>query len=114
LSYDAACQYSVNWLKQISQQFSDLVDFAERVRWAISTLHIKDHKSNCMYMYGMCYKECMGHFHAETVEHFWPTLNQFCKVTRQMTPGHQHDALTAFTNDWNWKKVAGMDTFFLL
>ncbi|KIY49878.1 hypothetical protein FISHEDRAFT_72506 [Fistulina hepatica ATCC 64428] len=111
LSYDAACQYSINWRKRMEEQFPDLVEFAECIRWAIPALHVKDHKANCMYKYGTCYMERMGHFHAETAEHFWPTLNQFCKVTRQMTPGHRHDALTIFTNYWNWKKVAGMAVY---
>ncbi|KIY45334.1 hypothetical protein FISHEDRAFT_49548, partial [Fistulina hepatica ATCC 64428] len=69
ISYDAACQFSKNWLKRIQEEYPDL--------------------------------------------HFWPTLNQFCKVTRQMTAGHRHDALTMFMNAWNWKKVSSLGRFHI-
>ncbi|KIY51430.1 hypothetical protein FISHEDRAFT_37122 [Fistulina hepatica ATCC 64428] len=115
ISYDAACQFSKNWLKRIREEYPDLVSFAEsaRVRWVIPAMHVEGHTEDCTYQYGTCYKECCGHFHGETAEHFWPTLNQFCKVTRQMTAGHRHDALTMFTNAWNWKKVSSLGRFHI-
>ncbi|KIY51160.1 hypothetical protein FISHEDRAFT_28569, partial [Fistulina hepatica ATCC 64428] len=70
----------------------------------ILAMHVKGHIDDCTYAFSSCYKECCGHFHSGMAEHLWLTLNQFCKVTRQMSLRGHNNTLVKFQNWWNkWK-----------
>jgi hypothetical protein len=67
-----------------------------------------------MYLYGTDYTECIGHFHGETAEHYWPEQNQIGPHVRQMNNGHRQDTLNDHQGDWNWKKFAKMSACYIL
>ncbi|KAF8189627.1 hypothetical protein K438DRAFT_2019047 [Mycena galopus ATCC 62051] len=108
VSYDIACQYSVNLKKRFEHSFPDLLPIIERLRWTIPALHVQGHHAVCMYAYAAAYKLATGHFHGETAEQYWPELNQIGPKVRQMNYGHRQDTIINHHNDWNHKKMIKM------
>lgn len=110
-SYDCMCQYSVHLQSRIKENFPDVAPLIKDMRYAIPALHIQNHKDDCMYKYGTAYLNMVGHFHAETAEHYWPSLNKLAANTKQMNAGHRHDTIIDHHGDWNWKKTTKMGEF---
>ncbi|KAJ7308616.1 hypothetical protein DFH08DRAFT_1051022 [Mycena albidolilacea] len=108
MSYDAACQYSVNIVERFkkNENLRDLVPIVKKLRWAVPALHIQGHQEDCMYKFATSYMMATGHFHGETAEHYWPELNQIGTQVTQMNGGRRQDVITLNHNDWNFKKMA--------
>lgn len=109
-TYDIACEYYAK-LKERFRACPDLLDVADiidRIRWGIPALHVTGHKSDCMYMFGTAYMDCVGHFHGETAEAYWPSANKLGGHARQANNGHRQDMLIDNANDWNWKKIVNI------
>lgn len=108
MSYDAACQYSVNIVERFkkNENLRDLVPIVKKLRWAVPALHIQGHQEDCMYKFATSYMMATGHFHGETAEHYWPELNQIGTQVTQMNGGRCQDVITLNHNDWNFKKMA--------
>jgi hypothetical protein len=86
------------------EHFPDIIPLLDRIRWCIPAIHVAGHKPSCTYCFSAAYKPCMGHFHGETAEFYWPELNQLGAHVRQMNLGHRQDTIINHHNDWNWKK----------
>ncbi|KAJ7443174.1 hypothetical protein B0H11DRAFT_1881567 [Mycena galericulata] len=104
-TYDIACEYTVNLVSRFQQHFPDLADDVKRMRWGVPALHVQGHQDSCNYLFGTAYMECIGHFHGETAEHYWPEANQLGPHVRQMNNGHRQDTMIAHHGDWNHKKT---------
>ncbi|KAJ6482251.1 hypothetical protein DFH09DRAFT_1462551, partial [Mycena vulgaris] len=76
-----------------------------RGRWGVPALHVQGHQDACTYLFGTAYMECVGHFHGETAEHYWPEANQLGPHVRQMNLGHRQDTMINHHGDWNYKKT---------
>ncbi|KAF7295985.1 CxC2 domain-containing protein [Mycena kentingensis (nom. inval.)] len=85
-----------------------LVHLVERIRWGIPALHVQGHQDSCSYRYGTAYMECVGHFHGESAEQYWPEANQLGPYVRQMNTGHRQDVLILHHGFWNWLKTVGL------
>ena len=107
-SYDCACQYSVNVKHRFAKHFPDLHSRVDQMTFVIPALHIQGHKEDCMYRFGTSYTPSVGHFHGETAEFYWPTLNLLGPHVRQMNNGHRQDTLNDTHGDWNSKKSEKM------
>ncbi|KAJ7872006.1 hypothetical protein B0H14DRAFT_2344918 [Mycena olivaceomarginata] len=64
------------------------------------------HQDSCSYLFGTAYMECVGHFHGESAEQYWPESNQLGPHVRQMNNGHRQDTMINHHGDWNYKKTA--------
>ncbi|KAJ7659305.1 hypothetical protein DFH06DRAFT_989992, partial [Mycena polygramma] len=104
-TYDIACEYFINLETRFDANFKDLLDDVKSIRWGVPALHVQGHQDSCNYLYGTAYMECIGHFHGETAEHYWPEANQLGPHTRQMNNGHRQDTLIVHHGDWNHKKI---------
>ncbi|KAJ7482656.1 hypothetical protein FB451DRAFT_1029926 [Mycena latifolia] len=109
-TYDIACKYfvKIKTCFRASPDLADVADIADRIRWGIPALHVTGHKADCTYLFGTVYMDCVGHFHGETAEAYWPSANKIGGHARQMNNAHCQDTLIANANDWNWKKVVKM------
>ncbi|KAJ7089398.1 hypothetical protein C8R44DRAFT_556861, partial [Mycena epipterygia] len=109
-TYDIACEYYVKIKDRFraSPYLADVADMVDRIRWGIPALHVTGHKADCMYQFGTAYMDCVGHFHGETAEAYWPSANKIGGHARQMNNGHRQDTLIGNANDWNWKKLIKM------
>ncbi|KAJ7044412.1 hypothetical protein C8F04DRAFT_1250376 [Mycena alexandri] len=90
-TYDIACQYIIYLEDRFEKQFPDQLEYIKKMRWGVPALHVQGHQDSCTYLFGTAYMECIGHFHGETVEHYWPEANQ-------LGPHHH--------GDWNHKKTS--------
>ncbi|KAJ7436964.1 hypothetical protein B0H11DRAFT_1754208 [Mycena galericulata] len=106
LTYDIACEYVVYIESRFQKYFPDVLDKVKKMRWGVPALHIQGHQESCMYEFGTAYLSCVGHFHGETAEQYWPEANQLGPHVRQMNNGHRQDTLIYHSNDWNFKKLA--------
>lgn len=107
LSYNCNCQYCVNFVQRISNNFPELATVAERVRHSIPLLHIEDHK-DCKFKFSCTYIPNCGHFYGEQAEAPWVESNQVGAATRQMNAGHRIGVLSAVYTFWNWGKTIQM------
>ncbi|KAJ7434559.1 hypothetical protein FB451DRAFT_1195267 [Mycena latifolia] len=94
-TYDIACEYFINLESRFQEHFPDLVDDVRGMRWGVPSLHVQGHQDSCHYLFGTAYMECVGHFHGETAEHYWPEANQL----------GPHDTMIIHHGDWNHKKT---------
>ncbi|KAJ6474802.1 hypothetical protein C8R45DRAFT_935329 [Mycena sanguinolenta] len=92
-TYDIACAYVVNLETRFKDHFPNLLERVAKIRWGIPALHIQGHQDSCTYLFGTAYMECVGHFHGETAEHYWPEANQLGPHVRQMNLGHRQDTI---------------------
>ncbi|KAJ6596394.1 hypothetical protein DFH09DRAFT_130750 [Mycena vulgaris] len=107
-TYDIACEYFINLKARFQEHFPDLVDYIKHMRWGVPSLHVQGHQDSCNYLFGTAYMECVGHFHGETAEHYWPEANQLGPHVRQMNNRHRQDTMIVHHGDWNHKKTMKM------
>ncbi|KAJ7116742.1 hypothetical protein C8R46DRAFT_1170407 [Mycena filopes] len=107
-TYDIACQYIIYLEERFAKQFPDQLESVKKIRWGVPALHVQGHQDSCSYLFGTAYMECVGHFHGETAEHYWPEANQLGPHVRQMNLGHRQDTMINHHGDWNYKKTASL------
>ncbi|KAJ7067568.1 hypothetical protein C8F01DRAFT_1342702 [Mycena amicta] len=107
-TYDIACEYVIYLHDRFAKHFPELVHLVDRIRWGIPALHVQGHQERCMYLFGTAYMDCIGHFHGESAEQYWPEANQLGPHVRQMNHGHRQDTLINHHGDWNWKKTMAL------
>ncbi|KAF7323994.1 CxC2 domain-containing protein [Mycena kentingensis (nom. inval.)] len=107
-TYDIACEYIIHLRDRFAEHFPDLVDLVERIRWGIPALHVQGHQDSCTYRFGTAYMECVGHFHGESAEQYWPEANQLGPQVRQMNTGYRQELLILHHSYWNWLKTVGL------
>ncbi|KAI0026428.1 hypothetical protein K488DRAFT_75352, partial [Vararia minispora EC-137] len=105
LTYDSYCIAEVNMKRRFKQHHPDVYDAMTRIHGAIPAVHVVNHKERCRYEFATAYLSGFGHFHGETVEHYWAEINQIGPMIRQMNGGRRHDTLNDHHGDWNWKKT---------
>ncbi|KAJ7716285.1 hypothetical protein B0H16DRAFT_1801604 [Mycena metata] len=107
-TYDIACEYFINLEQRFKDNFAKLLPMIKRMRWGVPALHVQGHQDSCTYLFGTAYMECVGHFHGETAEQYWPEANQLGPHVRQMNNGHRQDTMIIHHGDWNHKKTMGI------
>ncbi|KAJ7360665.1 hypothetical protein DFH08DRAFT_683848 [Mycena albidolilacea] len=105
-TYDIACEYFINLEERFKIHFPELVPRIKKMRWGVPALHVQGHQDSCTYLFGTAYMECVGHFHGESAEQYWPESNQLGPHVRQMNNGHRQDTMINHHGDWNYKKSA--------
>ncbi|KAJ7243463.1 hypothetical protein C8J57DRAFT_1243408 [Mycena rebaudengoi] len=109
-TYDIACEYFIHLEERFQANFPHLVPFIQQMRWGVPALHVQGHQDSCTYLFGTAYMECIGHFHGETAEQYWPEANQLGPHVRQMNNGHRQDTMIFHHGDWNHKKLMDITT----
>ncbi|KAJ7924289.1 hypothetical protein B0H13DRAFT_2315685 [Mycena leptocephala] len=107
-TYDIACEYFIHLEDRFKAHFPALVPRLKKMRWGIPALHVQGHQDSCTYLFGTAYMECVGHFHGESAEQYWPESNQLGPHVRQMNNGHRQDTMIKHHGDWNAKKAASI------
>jgi hypothetical protein len=107
-TYDIACEYFIHLEDRFKAHFPALVTRLKKMRWGIPALHVRGHQDSCTYLFGTAYMECVGHFHGESAEQYWPESNQLGPHVRQMNNGHRQDTMIKHHGDWNAKKAASI------
>ncbi|OSC96667.1 hypothetical protein PYCCODRAFT_1448403 [Trametes coccinea BRFM310] len=96
ISYDIACQYSINLQRRFSLYGYPTV--ADRlIRWAVPMFHIAAYQDVCRAGYSLHYLPECGRGRA--------LANLAASSTKEMGPGSRHDVLDDIFADQNWQKV---------
>lgn len=114
VSYDIACQWSVNLGKRIQS-------FPENMRLDLQTVHLTTvipkfhiyaHGKSCQTKWSLNYLRWMGRTDGEGVEREWSHINPVALSTRLMGPGGRWDTLDDHWGAWNWRKTVGLGRSF--
>lgn len=113
--YDNNCTLCIYIGRRFTEWFQDIAHLLndDSVDFVVPLVHINGHSDDCMYLYGIIYKENSGHFHSETAEQYWTESNQLAPQTRQVNGGHCQDTLMDHHNDWGWKKTMNLGKHLL-
>ncbi|TDL14398.1 hypothetical protein BD410DRAFT_734138 [Rickenella mellea] len=112
ISYDIACQWSVNlWSRvpqipgplQVDHDSVELIDM-------IPNFHNPGHKTECHTTKSFHYLHGVGMTDGEAIERGWAGTNPLANSTKEMGPGARHDTLDDHWGDMNWKKIVGLGT----
>lgn len=107
LSYDIACQYSVNFIERFQRSlFLDLPN--AKVIHLIPKFHLNAHKDACRFRYSFNYEKGVGRTDGEAIERFWSTHNILSGSTSKMTQSFRLDTLNLHFSNWNQRKVRYM------
>ncbi|KAF7965003.1 hypothetical protein HWV62_1144 [Athelia sp. TMB] len=110
ISYDIACQWSVNLASRIPR-FPEAMQFdlsTCNVTPVIPKFHIYAHGKSCQSRWSLNFLRWMGRIDGEGVEREWFNINPVALSTRLMGPGARWDTLDDHWGAWNWRKVTGL------
>ncbi|KAH9847790.1 hypothetical protein C2E23DRAFT_942536 [Lenzites betulinus] len=104
VSYDIACQYSIN-LRQRFETYGYGTVVMRSIRWAIPKFHIAAHRDLCQASYSLHYLPHCARVDGESVERAWALANPVASSTKEMGPGSRRDFLDDFFGALNWAKT---------
>ncbi|KAH9829181.1 uncharacterized protein C8Q71DRAFT_799831 [Rhodofomes roseus] len=108
VSYDIACQWSVNlWDRML--RYDPQWDYdARTITFLIPKFHLPAHQDSCQTRYSFNYVKGVGRTDGEAVERGWAAINGFSGSTKEMGPGSRRDVLDDAFGDYNWRKVTNI------
>ncbi|KAL1712183.1 hypothetical protein EV715DRAFT_214149 [Schizophyllum commune] len=105
VTYDVACQYSVNLGERLQNGFPDISDVIDRIKMYVPKFHLAGHKDDCKFLHALEWLARAGRLHGEGIEQTWSEAKQAGSYTRQMNHGHRHDTLTDLFLYYNECKI---------
>jgi hypothetical protein len=113
LSYDIACQYSVNFAERFRTSSSlDVPDV--KITFLVPKFHLAAHKEDCRFRYSFNHQHGVGRTDGEGIERFWSTHNFLSGSTSKMSAEFRIDTLNLHFSNWNRRKSHQMCRLFLL
>ncbi|KAI0039987.1 hypothetical protein FA95DRAFT_1503469 [Auriscalpium vulgare] len=107
LSYDIACQFSINFLSRMAQypeglriKFNDVT-----IIFVIPKFHILGHGEKCQLGLNINTTEGLGRTCGEGIESGWAETNGAALSTREMSPASRRESLDDFFGAINWRKT---------
>jgi hypothetical protein len=108
VSYDIACQWSINLFARIllyPQWAQDLNLEGRKITFLVPKFHLPAHIPTCRTRFSHNFTPGVGATDSESIERQWAGLNEYATSTREMGPGARRDILDDAFGDWNWRKV---------
>jgi hypothetical protein len=108
VSYDIACQWSLNLRERLKQYPSWMRvdhDGSQSYRFLVPKFHLPAHVQKCQTRYSFNYNINVGRTDGEGIERGWANINPVATSTREMGPGSRRDTLDDHFGDSNWKKT---------
>ncbi|KAI0655655.1 hypothetical protein C8Q70DRAFT_1047143 [Cubamyces menziesii] len=112
VTYDIACQYSINLRRRFGLYGYDTLAM-RTVQWGVPKFHIAAHQEICRSAYSLHYLPECGSLDGEGVERGWALANLAAPSTKEMGPGSRHDMLDDIFADQNWYKVTKLPASLL-
>ncbi|KAJ7471708.1 hypothetical protein B0H11DRAFT_2237257 [Mycena galericulata] len=79
----------------------------------VPKFHLPAHIESCNIKFSFLLTRYVGQTDGEAPERGWSHINPLATSTREMGPHLRREILDDHFNDWNWKKILNMGTFFL-
>lgn len=113
ISYDIACQWSINFHTRMKTCFPAAWPINNRssdvqLRFLVPKFHLPAHINKCHQDFSFNYAPHVGRTEGEAPERGWSKINALSYSTKEMGPGSRQDTIEDHFNDMNWKKVIGM------
>ncbi|KAK0490177.1 hypothetical protein EDD18DRAFT_1109725 [Armillaria luteobubalina] len=97
MSYDIACQWSINLDKRIEI-------YGDHILYLVPKFHLPGHIEECQEKYCMSFHTKVGNNDGEVPERGWAVSNGVAASTHEMGPGHRREKLDQHFGDYNWQK----------
>ncbi|PPQ87021.1 hypothetical protein CVT26_005108, partial [Gymnopilus dilepis] len=113
ISYDIACQWSINLkdrMSVIDEYFWIFHSDEIKVMYLVPKFHLPAHILFCRTVYAFNYAPGVGRTDGEAPERGWANINPLAPSTREMGPGTRRDTLDYHFGDANWQKVTRLGT----
>ncbi|TFK60998.1 hypothetical protein BDN72DRAFT_778739, partial [Pluteus cervinus] len=111
LSYDIACQWSLNLVARI-RNYSKSIQIDEAkiksITYLVPKFHLPAHIDRCQTQYSFNLHKLVGRTDGEAPERGWSHINPIALSTCEMGPGSRRDTLDDHFGDWNYKKTYKM------
>ena len=106
ISYDIACQYSVNFRRRIGSlpQNMQIPPIEVQLHWAIPKKHFAVHGPNHS-RYSFNFLPGVGRTYGEGIESGWSHMNPISMSTKEMGPALRQEVLDDHWGSWNWIKI---------
>ena len=111
VSYDIACQWSVNlWKRMATYPYHLKLNHEGSVIFVflVPKFHLPAHIQRCHNAFSFNLTRWVGRTDGEAPERGWSNINPVAASTREMGPRSRHDTLDDHFGDWNWKKSIKM------
>ncbi|KAJ2930469.1 hypothetical protein H1R20_g6622, partial [Candolleomyces eurysporus] len=115
ISYDIACQWSINCYSRLKAINPDLclVKPDTKIRYMVPKFHLPAHIPKCRTHYAFMLTPGAGLGDGEAPERGWGDSNPLATSTREMGPGTRRDTLDYNFGDYNWRKITHLDAYLL-
>ncbi|KAF9549373.1 hypothetical protein CPC08DRAFT_648216, partial [Agrocybe pediades] len=116
VSYDIACQWSVNLLGRCEIYPPNRLSSGKpeiELEYLVPKFHLQAHVPKCQTLYSFNYAPKTGNVDGEAPERNWAVTNGLSYSTREMGPGSQSDTVDDHHGDYNYRKVLGLVDLFL-
>ncbi len=110
VSYDIACQWSVN-LALRAQIYPEDFTYSydnHQFTFVIPKWHIQAHQDSCQTGFSFYYTPRVGRTDGEAPERGWAAMNGLAASTKEMGPGSRRDTLDDHFGDYNWRKTVNI------
>ncbi|KAF8868419.1 hypothetical protein BD779DRAFT_1460905 [Infundibulicybe gibba] len=108
VSYDIACQWSVNlWTRMMTYPHTLHTDINRRTSFyfLVPKFHLPAHVKACQSTFSFNYNPHVGRTDGEAPERSWADANLAASSTREMGPGSRRDMLNDHFGHRNWRKT---------
>ncbi|KAG9317918.1 hypothetical protein JVU11DRAFT_2150 [Chiua virens] len=106
--YDVACQWSVNFLRQVESYDSLSLPSGMDIVPAVGKFHLSAHKPACYPRFSLMFIPGAGHVDGEILETLWAPFNKISPSARAMSLAHRQEVYDDHMRDSNWKNLIGM------
>jgi hypothetical protein len=110
VSYDIACQWSVNLWEQMKVylQWMHTNPTGKSFHFLVPKFHLPAHVMACQTIFSFNFNRDVGRTDGEAPERGWAQINPVATSTSEMGPGHHQDTLDDHFGDGNWRKTTSM------
>ncbi|KAH6890716.1 hypothetical protein BKA70DRAFT_1120446 [Coprinopsis sp. MPI-PUGE-AT-0042] len=115
LSYDIACQWSINFAaccERYGPRYHDPFKLGHSFQYLVPKFHLPAHILACQVAYSFNYHPGVGRTEGEAPERGWADSNGLAYSTREMGPGSRRDTLDDHFGAVNWMKITKLAETF--
>jgi len=107
ISYDIACQWSINLLNRCRVYPPSALEKLKHlsIKYLVPKFHLPAHISKCQTSFSFNFTPFVGRTDGEAPERGWSASNGLASSTKEMGPGSRSDTLNDHFGDYNWRKI---------
>ncbi|KAK7013685.1 hypothetical protein R3P38DRAFT_3322377 [Favolaschia claudopus] len=106
--YDIWCHYGIHLLDRVKDLFPSMLSIIEKITGAIPKMHILNHIERCQMQWNLNWIPYSAFTVGEMIETGWAVHNLTAGSTKEMNPGHRHDAIDETSHHWNFEKMISL------